>query len=266
MLGRQGRRLVSALNSLRVAVHNFPCPGKKNPKGEDAHFFGPLAMAVADGVGGWAEVGVDPSLYANELMKGVKTAVNTLSDTERVEPMTVLKFAAGKCASVGSSTCSLLLLDPHKPIARTANIGDSGYVLYRPLPDSRVHVVGRSEEVLHGFNFPFQLGTNGDDPSKAKILSHDLENGDLVVMFTDGFCDNVHDDQALALVTHFVGQKSGKIEELAESLAKKALEQSRNRRFASPFSLRAGKEGFYHLGGKEDDITVLVGEVSLTKQ
>lgn len=263
MLAR--RAFASVVNSLRVACHNFPGPNKKNPKGEDAHFFNKQAMAVADGVGGWAEVGVDPSQYAMELMKGVGAALTSLSDPQRLEPMSVLKFAAGKCASVGSSTCSLFLLDPSRPTAHTANIGDSGYVVYRPLPDSRVHIAGKSEEVLHGFNFPYQLGTNGDDPSAAKLLSHDLENGDLVVMFTDGFSDNVHEAQALALVTHFLSQKTRKIEELAESLAKKALEQSRNKRFASPFSLRAGKEGYYHLGGKEDDITVLVAEVSLAK-
>lgn len=266
MLKAVARRLFSAvtpINSLKTACHNFPGPNKQNPKGEDAHFLSPLAIAVADGVGGWAEIGVDPSRYANELMKGVSTAVTSLSETDRLQPLAVLKFAASKCTSVGSSTCSLFLLDPLKPVARTANIGDSGYIVYRPLPDGRIHVVGKSEEVLHGFNFPFQLGTDGDDPSKAKVQSHDLENGDLVVMFTDGFSDNVHEDQAAALVTNFLSQKGRKIEELAQNLATKAYDQSRDKKFKSPFAVRALESGYSFMGGKKDDITVIVAEVTV---
>ena len=268
MLRTVARRLFAStpVNSLRATCHNFPGPNKQNPKGEDAHFIGPQAIAVADGVGGWAEIGVDPSRYANELMKGVATALTTLPEDDRLKPLSVLKFAGSKCSSVGSSTCSLFLLDPLKPVAYTANIGDSGYIVYRPLPEARVHIVGKSEEVLHGFNFPFQMGTDGDDPSKAKLLTHDLETGDLVVMFTDGFSDNVHEDQAAALVTNFLTQKGRNIEELAKSLATKAYEQSRDKKFASPFALRAKQEGYQFLGGKKDDITVVVAEVTIGKK
>jgi protein phosphatase PTC7 len=48
----------------------IPHPAKADRGGEDAYFVCPrgLCMGVADGVGGWAEVGVDPGLYSRELM------------------------------------------------------------------------------------------------------------------------------------------------------------------------------------------------------
>jgi serine/threonine protein phosphatase PrpC len=49
----------------------IPHPAKVDKGGEDAFFIAEsgLCVGVADGVGGWAEVGVDPGLYSSELMQ-----------------------------------------------------------------------------------------------------------------------------------------------------------------------------------------------------
>ena len=47
---------------------------------------------------------------------------------------------------------------------RVANIGDSGFVVVR---DSAV--VARSEPMVRRFNFPYQIGTEGDDPALAEV-------------------------------------------------------------------------------------------------
>lgn len=47
---------------------------------------------------------------------------------------------------------------------RVANVGDSGFVVVR---DSTV--VARSEPMIRGFNFPYQIGTDGDDPEMAEV-------------------------------------------------------------------------------------------------
>ena len=47
--------------------------------GEDAHFFCSNAVGVADGVGGWAQYGVDAGEYARQLMTAGKEAVEVRS-------------------------------------------------------------------------------------------------------------------------------------------------------------------------------------------
>ena len=42
----------------------IPHPDKAYKGGEDAVFVSDKILSVADGVGGWAEVGVDPALYS----------------------------------------------------------------------------------------------------------------------------------------------------------------------------------------------------------
>jgi protein phosphatase PTC7 len=47
---------------------------------------------------------------------------------------------------------------------RVANIGDSGFVVVR---DSAI--VARSKPMVRGFNFPYQIGTDGDDAALAEV-------------------------------------------------------------------------------------------------
>jgi protein phosphatase PTC7 len=46
-----------------------PHPEKAYKGGEDAGFANENLLAVADGVGGWAQSGVDPALYSKNLIK-----------------------------------------------------------------------------------------------------------------------------------------------------------------------------------------------------
>lgn len=48
-----------------------------------------VALAVFDGVGGWAEEGIDPAMYSNQLCVGVQEAA------ERGEQDPVLLLSAG---------------------------------------------------------------------------------------------------------------------------------------------------------------------------
>lgn len=59
----------------------IPHPAKEQRGGEDAFFIatGGVAVGVADGVGGWAEVGVDPGLYSRELMRRAEQATGVVS-------------------------------------------------------------------------------------------------------------------------------------------------------------------------------------------
>ena len=53
----------------RSAVRYFPHPGKDNELGEDANFISECGrvVGVADGVGGWTDMGVDAGEYSREV-------------------------------------------------------------------------------------------------------------------------------------------------------------------------------------------------------
>lgn len=55
----------------------LPHPDKEAKGGEDAHFIceDEQVIGVADGVGGWADVGVDAGLYSRELMFNSVSAI-----------------------------------------------------------------------------------------------------------------------------------------------------------------------------------------------
>ena len=47
--------------------HMIPHPEKETKGGEDAFYAEDGVLSVADGVGGWVEVGVDPAKYSRKL-------------------------------------------------------------------------------------------------------------------------------------------------------------------------------------------------------
>jgi protein phosphatase PTC7 len=49
------------------SIYNIPHPDKVAKGGEDAYYANTHLLAVADGVGGWNNQGVDPSLYSRAL-------------------------------------------------------------------------------------------------------------------------------------------------------------------------------------------------------
>lgn len=89
-------------------------------------------LSVADGVGGWADSGIDPALYSKNLCK----IINNLHETQDSEkykgnPRDVLIDAASQNNEIGSCTVVVLELDKAEKIVNTVNLGDSGYLWLR---------------------------------------------------------------------------------------------------------------------------------------
>lgn len=89
----------------------LPHPAKEETGGEDAHFIcaNEQAIGVADGVGGWAEVGIDAGEFARELMSN---SVTVIQDEPKgsIDPARVLERAHSSTKSQGSSTACIIAL------------------------------------------------------------------------------------------------------------------------------------------------------------
>ena len=251
------RRLFS--NYFTYGSHSIVGPGKK--RGEDAFYTAKDLLAIADGVGGWTDYGVDPSKYAWELMRAVEKFSFSLNGPDR-NSNSILTNAAAICKETGSSTCSITLLNNLKPLLDTINIGDSGFYIYRRA-ENRLDLVDKSKEVLHGFNFPFQLGTGGDKVNTAWMKEIEVEDKDYVVMFTDGVCDNLYEEMVREIM---VGSSEINLSLVAKRIAEKALDKCIDQKYYSPFSKNASEVyGKRSLGGKPDDITVIVAQINIEK-
>lgn len=68
-------------------------------------------------------------------------------------------------------------------------MGDCRYTIIR-----NNEVLHQSDEQQHSFNFPFQLGPQGDPAHHAQEFRHSLEVGDIVVVGSDGLYDNLSED------------------------------------------------------------------------
>jgi len=267
----------SIKNKFNSGFVKYPHYSKIDKGGEDALVTHEGIICVADGVGGWAEVGVDPAKYSKELCDNIKRTFFEKGHVLFHQPKQLFIEAAGKTLSQGSATCCLCILDLEKDFLHTLNLGDSGYMILRNKKlkspqndalnkilkdekDNSIEIVFRSEEQTHSFNFPFQVGTNGDDPSSADVKIHPIEENDVIILGTDGLWDNLFDEQIIKIVKPFfdVSPVLQDISLVAEMIGTTAEKYSMNQSYKSPFCVRS--KGLY-LGGKPDDITIIVSQV-----
>lgn len=121
-----------------------------------------------------------------------------------------------------------------------------------------------SQPQEHSFNFPVQIGTNGDNPLVAKEEEVDLQEGDLVIVGTDGLFDNVYKYMILDILEEIEDNRN--IRSLGTVLGKKAFDLSLTENYISPFSINANISiGHLYLGGKSDDITLSLAYTKMGK-
>lgn len=269
--------------------------------GEDAYFTlsSPTfsISGVADGVGGWSDMGVSASDFSWELMnccKEVSQQYQTVPSPQDVLTKGYELLQQRQRVKAGSSTASILSFDKASGQLLTANLGDSGYLIIRDH-----NVLFKSKELQHYFNAPYQLavfppsmrGNISDTPDDAVTQQHELKEGDVVILATDGLFDNAYQsdilltvDQELGSIYHLFSSTSpsmspnssdaapspGKsmeeltelINNLAENLTNQAVRLAHNDKRVSPFAkLASSVTGKRLTGGKVDDVTVLAGLV-----
>jgi len=179
-----------------------------------------------------------------------------------------------KYVQAGSSTACIISLNASSGMLRSANLGDSGYSIIRSNS-----ILYRSPPQTHFFNCPRQLTKLPaskrrsfsracvDAPSESDVFGVRLRDGDIVVVYTDGFSDNVFPSEMVticSLVARAGGTEGEQVQNMADRMVQYAQQCMNNRMRVSPFERQAAREGMYFRGGKIDDVTVIVGLVHET--
>lgn len=111
--------------------------------GEDAADSCDTALVVSDGVGGWAQQGVNPAFFSSKL---TRSAI----DKHLEDPnATAKEILAAGCEIAtkefqGSATVVSMKIDSANQIS-TANLGDCGYTLYHLVEGDRLEAYFVSE-------------------------------------------------------------------------------------------------------------------------
>jgi len=249
-----------------------PIDGVRAPVSTDDRKGSADVIGVADGVGGWRAYGVDPGLFSNHLMRNcerlVKAGFFISNSPKALLEQGFREMQESKAQIIGSSTACLMMLSHSDLKLYTTNIGDSGFLVVR-----RGEVVHRSQEQQHYFNTPFQLSLPptelqsqvlADRPESADQYEFSVEDGDVILLATDGLFDNVPDRllvAEMAVVQHCKDEV--RLQQCANTIALMARKLSKDPKFLSPFAVNALAAGIETEGGKPDDITVLLATVSL---
>lgn len=232
-----------------------------------------LLLAVADGVGGWRKHGVDPSLFSNQLMSCLQSSLPSYSGSL----VDLLKKAfwqlvdlnyTGKTVTPGSSTACLAVIDISEMTLEWCNVGDSGVMVLRESSSGGYQVVHKSVSQQTAFNAPLQLtlrpgrpvGQVLDPTGQAECKTIQIHRGDCVILATDGLLDNLFPEEIVEIVKE-MDTKKERAQRIAEGLVHAAHRASVRHDTNTPFSVEAQRAGKFHVGGKPDDITVLVGIV-----
>lgn len=269
---------------LEFGVACIPHPDKAQRGGEDAYYACPSSRSfgVADGVGGWADNGVDPGAFARALLRHAHEGIRRGPNDSEADLQGALLSSLGQLHKEqlqGGSTALLGQLTGG--MVAILNLGDSGVTILRPAlrtppgsdqPLLFPRVVFRSSDQTHYFNCPYQLGSGSAPVEVPDLVRVRVRNGDLVLAATDGVFDNLFDHQVQAIVARHLGAswRSGEkvqpqLHGLAQNIAKQAQrigQQEDNKDFITPFALAAHSEGLTFRGGKLDDTTIVIGLVT----
>jgi protein phosphatase PTC7 len=244
-------------------------------------------LVVADGVGGWNQLGIDPSAYSKKLCKLIHNCCKKYEDkisfycdiynysipkfTETIIKNWIIQ-AVHENREKGSSTVCVVYLDKLNKTLYSSHMGDSCYLIARPTSIGNFQLIFKSEEQCHGFNIPYQVGMDGDNPCFSKTDRHYIERNDIIIVATDGLWDNVEVNKIIECLNDF-SRNSNSIQidttVFAKSLSIIAEDLSRDKNHYSPFCKKAmeyNKSGKKYFGGKPDDITIVVAQVILCNE
>ena len=258
--------------------------------GDDAIIIGGQNfLGVNDGVGAWAQKErghaalwsrLIAHFWAEEIEKLYKDDI-TLEELDMVgclqraydHTKDVTSEGKGKPEGgiLGTTTASSALLhhkSPDEPVVLATNLGDCAVCIIRP-KDGHGDVLYKTKEQWHWFDCPRQLGTNSPDTPQTNAVCDivDVQEGDVVVVVSDGLTDNLFENEIVQKVGEYMKawqdgehEASDGVLHVARGLMEAAKEVALDPNGESPYMERALDEGLaISEGGKLDDISVVIG-------
>lgn len=263
--------------------HNKPSPALQSPTGEDnllvsQQIQGYITVGVADGVGGWSEAGYDSSAISRELCHQIRQIFETNDNINNLSPKLLLDLAFKSIlkspkVEIGGTTACLGIFSPNKTV-KIANLGDSWVGHFR-----NYKLIQQTNFQTHNFNTPYQLAKippqivrqaeqEGrryiiDTPDLADEYEWNLQKDDILIFATDGVTDNiVPQDIEIFLKDNLTNSNPKLLNEISDEFVKQVVKVSKDTNFPSSFAQELSKlTGQQYLGGKEDDITVVMVKV-----
>ncbi|KAH9256452.1 hypothetical protein BASA81_005366 [Batrachochytrium salamandrivorans] len=283
MLLRRGIRCSSTQAKKLVSAYFEKPKPSSSPLGEDALFIAPNACGVADGVGGWKAENIDSGVYSRSLMKNCQSVLDrqpniTAGDLLQQAAKEVVEGTFGTC------TACILTTDLAQNKAQVVNLGDSRFVYLRKSSLASIkgdgtvggwQVVGQTRDQTWDFNAPFQIGKYPPGYAIDKVYTandadvydiNSVQPHDLFVLATDGVFDNVFIKDMVQICNKVDKQAKNSSPEhfvslLAEQIGQHSLACAKKEVGETPFSKYAKENGWMFLGGKMDDISVVVSLV-----
>lgn len=241
--------------------------------GDDAVVCSPQMIGLADGVSGCnSQDHGNPSLWSRTLLNSILTSYskhynedisNDTWNLELAEGYSNAKMLLDSLGETGSSTLLVARLNESKDALNVFNIGDSMLYVVRD-----GNIVWKTEPVKDvKSNCPQQLGTQTPlcNTPAGTFSSIPVQEGDLVLVCSDGLSDNLWDDdiQRILNSTYFntdTPEQSGNLQLTVDSLVKEATSVSFDNFAVCPYHQNTKR---VNTGGKNDDISVILARISL---
>lgn len=249
--------------------------------GDDAMLVSPTTIAIADGVSGWEDKGINcsSSIWSRSMLETLsrllteykishiphhlnKRDIDEVLDDSFLHTSHLMDLRGLN----GSSTLILAMLSDE--YLKMISIGDSKLYIIRD-----GEIIKTNEEQMISPLCPKQIGTQtlGVLPSEmAWVDSIKLREGDIMVMCSDGISDNLYDYEILHYVDEYIALKKDSLNALAHKLLIKAKEVGFDDYIYTPYNEKVNKTTQQYgteeiVGGKLDDMSVCVARVILNK-
>jgi protein phosphatase PTC7 len=239
--------------TIDMGAYVLPHPAKVRWGGEDAVFTKGRTFGVMDGVSGADKVEGVP-LYSKTLVAELKETVG--EESLDIRQLSKLLSDAAEIAdqtATGASTAIVASISKDG-FLRVLNVGDSTCIIIR-----NGKVAGKSREISHYFECPYQLSVDSPDrPKDGTKWNVELLKGDIILMASDGVFDNMSDEDVAEMVA--AGPKPTSV--IAKRVADQARKVSVNSNAVTPYAKMAKRYGDPNysegVGGKLDDVCCVV--------
>lgn len=228
------------------------------------NFFG-----VFDGVSSLKYYDIDPSEFPFHLVSNLNKILNDNVVDIKQELIQIEKQLTDENIK-GSCTVCLSKFNENNGKLETFNLGDSGFIVIRPVENSKPILLYKSDPQCFSFNFPYQLNNFHKSHSNSInfLTTHEifLQKGDVVILASDGLWDNLYQDEILLYVS--LSYKNGNID--IKNLMRNILtdiEELFDDDYdptvrKGPFAAEAAELNLrYNHHSKEDDVTIVIGIV-----